>query len=158
MNRFIAGALGGIAATVPMTIVMSTLWKRLPKQDQYPLPPREITEATAKKLSPQAASLSDKQLADLSLTAHFAYGAATGALYPVFSREPSKPLIFGASYGVGIWAVSYLGWIPAVHILKPATQHPAPRNGMMIISHFVWGAATVLIGEQLQQLRLPKRR
>lgn len=30
MNRFVAGALGGIVATLPMTMVMTGLWKRLP--------------------------------------------------------------------------------------------------------------------------------
>lgn len=157
MNRFIAGALGGLIATVPMTMTMSALWKRLPKKDQYPVPPREITEAIAQKTSAQATQLSDPQLANLSLAGHFSYGAATGALYTMFCREPHRPILFGAGYGVGIWAASYLGWIPAAKILTPATKHPAPRNRMMIASHLVWGAATVLISEKLQRSRRFKR-
>lgn len=153
MNRFLAGALGGLVATVPMTMTMLACWKRLPKKDQYPVPPREITEQTVCRLSTEAQNLSDKRLAELSLSAHFAYGAATGALYPIFTSQPRRPVVFGAGYGIGIWGASYLGWIPAARILKPATQHPPARNYMMIASHLVWGAATVWIGETLRASR-----
>lgn len=154
MNRFITGALGGFLATIPMTMAMVGLWSRLPVKDRYALPPREITEVTIKKISAHATALNDKQMAGLSLAAHFMYGAATGALYPLICREPRQPLLFGASYGVGVWAASYLGWIPAARILTPATQHPTARNRMMIISHVVWGAATVLIAKSLQGAHL----
>ena len=34
-----------------------------------------------------------------------------------------------------------MGLLPAAGILKPATEHPARRNALMIASHLVWGAA-----------------
>ncbi|HAE50229.1 MAG: hypothetical protein CMO30_07955 [Tistrella sp.] len=40
-----------------------------------------------------------------------------------------------------MWAASYLGWIPAARILKPATRHPWRRNLLMIAAHLVWGAS-----------------
>ena len=155
MNRFIAGALGGLIATVPMTMVMTQLWQRLPRRLQYPLPPREITEITAHQVTTQAPQISDKRMAELSLLAHFAYGGATGALYPLICREPRHPAISGAAYGVGIWAASYLGWVPAARILQPATRHPAARNQMMVMAHLVWGGATVVIGERLRSKQTP---
>ena len=42
-------------------------------------------------------------------------------------------------YGLGVWAMSYLGWIPAVRILTPAHRHPLRRNLLMIAAHIVWG-------------------
>lgn len=151
MNQFLAGALGGLIATVPMTMAMTKLWKQLPMKYKYPLPPREITEVTAMKVSPDAQKLSDQHMMELSLAAHFAYGGVTGALYPLLYRKRRNPLIWGANYGLGIWAASYLGWVPAAKILQPATQHPAARNRMMIVSHLIWGATTVLIGERLRR-------
>jgi len=47
----------------------------------------------------------------------------------------------GAGYGVAVWALSYLGWIPALNVLKPATQHPPRRDLLMIAAHLVWGTA-----------------
>ena len=45
----------------------------------------------------------------------------------------------GAFYGVAVWAVSYLGWIPGLHLLKPANRHPPRRDLLMIAAHLVWG-------------------
>ena len=49
-----------------------------------------------------------------------------------------------------MWAASYLGWIPAAGLLKPATEHPARRNFMMIAAHLVWGAALALALKELE--------
>jgi hypothetical protein len=51
--------------------------------------------------------------------------------------------------GVAIWAGSYLGWLPTVGILTPATRHPWRRNLLMIVAHVIWGVA---LGEGLQKL------
>jgi hypothetical protein len=31
-----------------------------------------------------------------------------------------------------------------MHILKPATEHPARRNLLMIVVHLIWGASMAL--------------
>lgn len=43
MNSLVASAIGGLLATAPMTVVMTTLFQKLQRSEQYPLPPREIT-------------------------------------------------------------------------------------------------------------------
>lgn len=148
MNRYVAGAIGGLLATVPMTAVMTTLFQKLQPPQQYPLPPREITEVVVDRITHR--NIGDRPLTYLSLIAHFAYGAATGALYPLFCRRPQRPIDDGATFGLAIWAASYLGWLPAAHILRPATQHPPARNVLMLVAHMVWGASTVVIGETLR--------
>ena len=131
-GRIIRGALAGFVATLPMTAAMHRLHRRLPEEDRYPLPPREIIGSVAPELPRNPAS-------DTSLVAHFAYGALCGAAIAAVSRKPSQAS--GMAAGVGIWLASYLGWIPGSKILKPATAHPAPRNATMILSHLVWGSA-----------------
>jgi uncharacterized membrane protein YagU involved in acid resistance len=82
------------------------------------------------------------ELTWLTLTLHFLFGAATGSLYGVI--EPSVRLnesVKGSLMGLAVWSGSYLGWIPAFHILPPATQHPWRRNVLMIVAHLVWGVA-----------------
>jgi len=39
-----------------------------------------------------------------------------------------------------VWGGSYLGLLPSLGILRPATDHPAQRNALMIAAHLVWGA------------------
>lgn len=132
-SRLILGALAGLTATTAMTAVMRRLHRELADGERYPLPPREITE----RLHPSAA---EKNLRDESLVAHFAYGAATGAL--IASAGTRRSEVTGAMLGAGVWAASYFGWVPAFGILKPAIAHPVRRNALMIAAHLVWGAAT----------------
>ena len=72
--------------------------------------------------------------------AHFAYGALCGALLAAATPRPGK--VTGAAAGTAVWLTSYMGWIPALNLLKPATEHPARRNALMIGVHLVWGAST----------------
>ncbi len=45
----------------------------------------------------------------------------------------------GVSYGIGVWTLSYLGWIPAARILTPSHRHPLRRNLLMMAAHVIWG-------------------
>ena len=130
MQRMAFGALAGITATMAMTATMRTLFSTLPAEERYPLPPRELTECML--------PASQSTLPALTVLAHFAYGAAAGAL---FGALPERRWGTGAGYGVAVWALSYLGWIPGLNILKPATQHPPRRDMVMIAAHLVWGTA-----------------
>lgn len=133
-GRLLIGALAGLTATTIMTAAMRRMHAKLPDTERYPLPPREITERVAPTSTP------DQNLRDGSLLAHFGYGAVTGALMAV--RNGGKRAGSGAVIGTLVWALSYFGWVPGLHILKPATQHPLRRNALMIGAHLVWGVAT----------------
>jgi hypothetical protein len=74
-------------------------------------------------------------------------------LFAVASSKPEP--MKGAAYGVAVWTGSYLGWIPTLGLLKPATRHPAERNALMLAAHLVWGAA---LGGTLREITLTERR
>jgi uncharacterized membrane protein YagU involved in acid resistance len=135
-----ASALAGAVATAPMTAAMEAMHRQLPPQEQYPLPPREIID----QMTPEAVEPVDHK--SLAIAGHFAYGAAAGSLFALAEDHlPGHPAIKGALYGLGVWTGSYLGWLPAVGILKPATEHPGNRNALMIAAHLVWGSALGLM-------------
>ena len=144
-SRLILGAVAGFVATLPMTIAMRKLHGRLPPSERYPAPPRELIDSTTAEAVPE------EPARDLTIAAHHLYGAATGAL--VAAALPSAGPVTGAAAGVAVWTGSYLGWIPTVRLLRPATGHPARRNRMMIAAHLVWGAATVLAYRELVRER-----
>jgi hypothetical protein len=127
--RLAIGAIAGFVATMAMTSAMRRLHRMLPAKERYPLPPREITERV---LAPSAGTA-----ADLSLVAHFAYGAGCGAL--LAAANPRIGRFGGALAGGGVWLASYMGWIPAFGVLKPATGHPLRRDLAMLGAHFAWG-------------------
>ena len=140
MRKLVRGAIAGAVATVPMTLVMVTLFRRLPPEQRYPLPPRLITEDIAERAGADPV-MDDPALTRATLAAHFGYGAATGALFPLIARRRYPLALIGPGYGIAIWAASYLGWIPALRMLPPATRQPVERNALMLTAHIVWGAA-----------------
>ena len=138
-SRLLIGAIAGIAGTMAMTSAMRRLHQRLPAKERYPLPPREIVDA--------AASPADPAARPITIAAHFAYGAACGAL--LAAADPRMSRGGGALAGTAIWLGSYMGWIPALGLLQPATVHPPRRNVLMISVHIVWGSATAAAMREL---------
>jgi hypothetical protein len=144
-SRLIIGALAGIAATVAMTAAMQRMYRLLPSSEQYPLPPREITQRVLPYLH------GDDAIKDAAIVSHAGYGAAAGAL--VGAVGPEVGPLRGALAGAGVWAASYFGWVPAASILLPAHRHPARRNALMIAAHLVWGAVTAVAFRELAAAR-----
>ena len=142
-SRLVIGAVAGFVGTMAMTSAMRRLHARLPASERYPLTPREIVDA--------AVDSPDEAAKDLTVAAHFVYGAGCGALLAVADARPSKRI--GAATGVAIWLASYMGWIPALNLLKPATRHPFRRNALMIGVHVVWGTATAAAMRELADAR-----
>lgn len=147
-SRLLIGAIGGFVGTMAMTAAMRRMHERLPAKLSYPLPPREIVDYAAEQAGVE---LPGEAAKDLTTAAHFAYGAAVGAVIGALNPKPSKPT--GAVAGAAIWLASYMGWIPAVNILEPATSHPRRRNGLMIGAHLVWGWWTAAAMRELADAR-----
>lgn len=141
MNGVVTGAVAGLIATVPMTIFMKALHKQLPAHEQYPLPPRLIVEEATEKVGLDD-NLGEEEKLPLTMLSHFGYGAASGVLYDnaLRSLDVEPTAANGVAYGLGVWALSYLGMLPATDLLSSATEHPARRNALMIAAHVVWGA------------------
>jgi hypothetical protein len=136
-SRLLIGGIAGFVGTLAMTAAMRRLHRQLPKEERYPLTPREIIDSTAAQT---AGPLPNEAAKDITTAAHFAYGAATGSL--IAAANPRIGKAAGAIAGVAVWLASYMGWIPGVGILRPATAHPPRRNLLMIAAHIVWGTAT----------------
>jgi hypothetical protein len=154
MNRILLGALAGLAATGPMTVAMKLMHEQLPPEEQYPLPPRQVTEGLAEKAGVNE-HLDEEEREAATWVSHFAYGAAAGALYGAVSGEriDRHPLLAGVGFGCAVWAGSYLGWLPAAGIISSATVHPARRNALMIAAHVLWGAGVGVAVERLSDER-----
>jgi hypothetical protein len=154
MRAPIAGALAGFLATLPMTAVMHAGHRRLPGTERYPMPPRLIIERVTGERGGEGAQ---RQLTELL---HYAYGAASGAVYGCLAERAGgrAGAGTGTAYGLLVWAGSYLGWIPAVDILRPATRHPRERIAIMLAAHVVWGGGTGLLTRLLEEPRRPARR
>ncbi|MBL8829099.1 MAG: DUF1440 domain-containing protein [Planctomycetaceae bacterium] len=145
-------AAAGLIATLPMTIAMVLMRRALPRREQYPLPPRQITEQFVESVG--ATDLNETQTQALTAFAHFGYGGAAGGVYGTLVEQglPANAAT-GVIFGLGVWSGSYLGLLPALHVLSPATEHPARRNALMIAAHVVWGGALGMLTERWNSKR-----
>lgn len=152
----IHGALSGFIATIPMTIFMGIGRLFLPKFEKYPLPPRQITGRIAERLGLKRPLSNTKEITVATAAAHLGYGALAGSIYALlFQKIPIDRSLKGIVGGLIVWATSYMGWLPAFSILKPATQHPWPRELLMIIAHLIWGTTTSNVASQLKSKTQP---
>ena len=149
MNVYLRAALSGCLATVPMTLwMLAAQHFLLPRRERFQLPPEQITEHAAQAVGLDAMTEQPAARRALTVFTHFAYGAATGALYAPLRFLPASATLKGAGLGLAVWTVSYLGLLPALGLLGSATHHPARRNALMIVAHLIWGTVTAQLTEQ----------
>jgi uncharacterized membrane protein YagU involved in acid resistance len=153
VTPMLKGALGGLVAVAPMTLTMALLHGKSPWHRRDPLPPREITEEMAERVGLRD-ELSEQQVRAASTVNHFAYGAATGSAYGIIARRLAMPPVAsGVLFAACVWTLSYLGWLPALRIMPPATEQRGSRNALMIAAHVVWGASMGLLFALLDRRR-----
>jgi hypothetical protein len=126
-NRILLGALAGIAATCAMTAAARAMHRRLPASERYSLPPARSSKADCRW---QRSALSTSMGGRRPRSPRIGYGAVTGALYAL--AAPRGSTLSGAAYGVLVWVASYFEIMPGLRVLRPAHDHPARRNALMI--------------------------
>jgi uncharacterized membrane protein YagU involved in acid resistance len=134
-----------------MTLLMVLGHRSLPWRQRDPLPPRQITEQALQAVhADDDFSEQDKQA--LTLVNHVGYGGSMGALFgsAIPSYSVGDAIFKGVAFGCGVWAASYLGWLPAAGMYRSATDEPAERNAVVIGSHLLWGACLGYAYRQLQ--------
>ncbi len=103
-SRLAVGAVAGLLATVPMTLVMLLVQRRLPWHERRRLPPEQITANLTRK-SGLRDVLDYRDEGALAWVLHFGFGATAGTLYaaaPSGGPLPAwlKGLLFGCSSGL----------------------------------------------------------
>lgn len=149
--NLLSGTLAGAVATLPMTVAMEAMFRRLPWMQRHPLPPRTITVRMAERAG-IAHQLDEQERRTATLASHFGYGASMGGVYGAVHEHIPLPLgVRGAAFGLAVWAASYQGWLPAAGILPAATSQPSERNHLMIAAHVVWGVSLDVLLAMMQR-------
>jgi hypothetical protein len=133
----LADAAGGAIATAAMSAVMIA-------GDRVGLlgepPPTTVARAALREAGVDRPSDAAGVVAPL---AHLWFGAQGGVAFGVIRRfVPGVPgPILGVLFGLGVYGVSYKGWIPALGILPPPEDDRPGRPAVMIVAHVVYGLA-----------------
>lgn len=150
MNGLLRGALAGAVATAPMTILMEAMNRAVPRGERRPLPPRQITEGLTHRATSRDP---DEEVLDAAtMAAHFGFGAGGGAAFGLMpERVRRRPVLAGVGFGLGLWAASYAGVLPAFELQRRPDRRPGWRNATMIAGHVVWGAVLGAVEHELRR-------
>lgn len=146
----INGSIAGAVATTTMTAFM-----RLTQQTglyQKELPPTKVTRAATKTLGIRHFVSSEEETL-LTGIMHWAFGMVGGACFGIASkasdRMPARS--GGLVFGLLVWAVSYMGWVPALGIL-PMPWNERGKHGLMpLFAHVIYGATLGMVFDRLEQ-------
>lgn len=134
----LTGAVAGALATIPMTAIM-TLAQRTGQLGE--MPPRLLADTTL-----NAAGEHHPEAAEERATAaviHLNIGALGGLLFSLLScraNPPAPRIAQGTIFGLLIWAIAYLGFMPGVGVMPPAHEDRPNRQITMVVAHVVYGA------------------
>ncbi len=138
MNAILRGALSGIVATVPMTVPIIVA-RRTGLISTTP--PVQISANIAAR-TPLLPERRHEGFPATWIVAHFGYGAACGTVYALAAPAlPPVPAVKGLIFGELVWAVSYLGYLPAMKLYPAPDDDASPRTAVMIVAHAVFGLA-----------------
>ncbi len=130
------GAVAGTLATVVMSALMLVA-QRLGLMGEQP--PERITAEALDRLGAERSESTQNALAS---GVHLAFGAVAGAVYGVaVTRMPARAPrpVTGAAFGLGVWLISYAGWVPALRIMPPISDDRPGRPTSMALAHVVFG-------------------
>ena len=140
VRAVVDGVGGGVAATVAMSVPMLAADKAglMPEP-----PPEKITEDAMSAVGIEPEDRTERQENVVATVTHFAFGAACGVVFALVRRRLRLRVpawVQGIPFGLGVWAVSYKGWVPALGILPPPEHDRPGRVRTMVAAHVVYGA------------------
>jgi Protein of unknown function (DUF1440). len=116
--------------------------------------PEGIAEQFAFKV---ASAIFDTDIAAIKkpvgMATHLTYGSLWGSVYGlVQSTVRQRTPLFGALFGLGVWAVGPATLVPAMKLMGKPTEEPPVRTAMMIAGHIVYGVALAEVYDQITRL------
>lgn len=148
MNPIARGAFGGLAATAAMTGFM---YAGKAAGLLHKPPPKTITARAGRKLHLPVGKSPEPIFDTAWLAGHVAYGTASGVAFALLRRlSPVGTIASGLIYGGGLWAISYLGVMPALGLFPVPTETSTSQTAIMIAAHGVYGVVLAEVNSQLE--------
>jgi hypothetical protein len=144
--RLALGALAGLAGTMALQAVRAANQKLIPASSPpIKKDPGEFMVKQAEKALPRSTRrrIPKKLEAVGAKFLALGYGMTFGALYAVSRPKTRLILVEGTMLGVVTWAAGYLGWLPALGLMKPVWKHKPAQVAMPVAEHALFGVATV---------------
>lgn len=164
------GALAGVAGTLVIDALMKA-GQRVAPQASPPMredPGKAVVEQVERATGMDLPAGVEKAGV---VSAHVGYGAFMGATFgllhlaaagaarsatgerggatdtdrllaPRADEDLGDVVVEGAALGLAVWAIGYLGWLPAVGLMPPVTRQRPAQVAAPILNHVVYGLVT----------------
>ncbi len=144
--RLALGALAGLAGTLVLKAINAADKKIMPSSAP-PMKgdPGEFMVRKAEKALPRSKRRHISRKLE-SVSAKFlsvAYGMSFGALYGGARPKTRRILLEGTILGLITWGAGYLGWLPALGLMRPVWKQKPKQIATPIAEHALYGVATV---------------
>jgi hypothetical protein len=152
-ERASKGALAGLVATVALTGLRKA-WAKLGLV--FETAPMQVVDRMEEVGIVDDPSPVGRRL--LTVFAHFAYGAGTGAAFGLLRSEkgtPTDEAAVGSALGVLAWGAGWSSWLPLTGVHRPPWAQKTPRVLLPVVDHAVFGAAWGLVNLALSGRRQP---
>ena len=136
MNRYLAGAVAGTAATAVMTLAISAG----KAAGLLHIPPPEQVTTRVTDLAGVDTEAPGSEFTAGSLVAHHAFGATGGVTYALLRRLlPASTSLSGLFIGGLVWVTAYMGYLPLLRLCPWPDEDRPSRTAVMIAAHGVCG-------------------
>jgi len=145
-QRLAIGALAGGIATALLQLLRTADQKIMPEAEA-PMKedPGKFMVQKTEQLLPESTSqkIPEKTEAVAAKSLGFAYGITFGSLYAAARPRGGRAWLDGALFGLGTWAVGFLGWLPATGLMPPIWKHQPKQIARPVVEHAAFGVAAV---------------
>jgi hypothetical protein len=146
----LAGVAGGLLGSMAIGTFMQKQ-QALPEKFRTPQMSGNPAEVVTRKAEETLGTkVPESQRGTVGQVLHFAYGTVGPTLLGLIARRAGinrslgRTLAFGAGLGVVVWAVGYLGWLPATDLVPPVQRQGATHVATSIASHAGYGILAAL--------------
>ncbi len=138
----VAGLMGAMALQVLHTMSQRWLPQTMPpyRQDPGDFMVEQVEAVLPRAMRQRVPPIVETGAARLLAVG---YGLTAGALYALFRPRGGQVVSDGILFGLLVWAVGYLGWIPALGLLPPIPEQDRAAVIAPPIRHTVFGIVTV---------------
>lgn len=134
MKGFLAGAIGGLAATAAKSFAEKIY---PPRTHGEPEPP----EVMAEKMAGHPLDEDTKEVAAESI--HWVFGAAAGGFYGVLAEiYPKVTAKNGATFGLTLMSLTHEGALPALGLSEQPEDQSFREHSSEAATHIIYGVVT----------------
>lgn len=96
--------------------------------------------------------LTESEKETAGTVAHYAMGAASGAIYGAFTElVPGVSIGEGVPFGAAVWLIADEAIVPAIGLSKSARDYPVSTHAYALASHLVYGLTTELVRKAIRR-------